>query len=135
MKSCSGVGQGLFHLGGAGHVERCHPAAVRRVGIGPVPNEKPNDRELPAVDGPAQRRLPLGVARVNRCAMIEQCLRYRNVAPARGLVQRRPPGGAACDINGGAGCEEHAGHIPRRGAVERRVTLRLLGIGVGPRAN
>src|ERR1700687_2332434 len=99
MKSWSSVGQGLFHLGGAGHVERCHSAAVRGVEIGPASNEKPNDRELPTVDSPAQRRLMLGVARVNGCAMVEQCLRYCNVAPARGLVQRRPAGGTAHDIH------------------------------------
>jgi hypothetical protein len=85
-KSISGVGQDLFHLGGAGHVPRCHPAAVRRAGIGPVPDEKPDDLELLAVDGPAQRRLPLGVASVKGCAMVEQRLRYRNVATARGLM-------------------------------------------------
>ena len=76
MNACSGVAQDLFHLGSAGHIERCHPAAVRRVGIGPVPNEKPDDLNLPAVDGPAQRRLPLGVACFNGSAMVEQCLRY-----------------------------------------------------------
>src|SRR5580693_3448909 len=32
FQSCSGVGQDLFHLGGAGHVERCHPASVRTTG-------------------------------------------------------------------------------------------------------
>ena len=85
MKSCSGVGQGLFHLGGAGHVERCHPASVRRVGIGPVPNKKPDDLELPAVDGPAQRRLLLGVARV-----IPEQLRLAPVGRRTRLVQGRP---------------------------------------------
>ena len=39
MKSCPGAGQGLFHRGSAGHVERCHPAAVCRMGIGAAPNE------------------------------------------------------------------------------------------------
>jgi hypothetical protein len=79
MNSCSGVAQDLFHLSRAGHVERCHPAPIRRVGISSVRDEKPGDLELPAVDGPAQRRLLPGVARVNSCAMVEQCLRYRNV--------------------------------------------------------
>ena len=45
--SRSGVGQGLFHLGGAGDIERCHPAAIRRTGIGPAPNEKADDFNLP----------------------------------------------------------------------------------------
>jgi hypothetical protein len=39
--------------------------------IGAVPNEEPNDLDLPAVDGPTQRRLQLRVARVNGCAMVE----------------------------------------------------------------
>jgi hypothetical protein len=43
MKSCSGAGQGLFHRNSAGHVEGFHPAAVRRMGIGAVPNAKPDD--------------------------------------------------------------------------------------------
>jgi hypothetical protein len=51
--SSSGVGQGLFHLDGAGYVKWRHPAVVRRIGIAPAPDEKPDDLELPAVDGPA----------------------------------------------------------------------------------
>jgi hypothetical protein len=105
------------------------------VGIGSVLDEKPDDLTLPAVDGTTQRHLLLGVAGVNGSAMVEQCRRYRNVAPACGWVQRRPPGGTACAICGGACCEEQASHISRRGAAERGVTLRLLGIGIGPRAN
>lgn len=53
MLSCSGIGQCLFHLGGAGHVKRCHSATVPHMGIGPVPNEKPDDLNLSAVDGSA----------------------------------------------------------------------------------
>jgi hypothetical protein len=71
MKSCSGVGQGVFHLRGASYVERRHPAAVCRMRVGPAPDEKMDDLELSAVDRPVQRRLPLGVARVNGCAVVE----------------------------------------------------------------
>jgi len=71
MRSSWVVCQDLLHLVRAGDVERCHPATVRQVGIGSVPDEKPDDLELPAVDSPAQRCLILGIAGVDCCAMIE----------------------------------------------------------------
>ena len=53
MNSCSGVAQGPFHLGNAGHVERRHAAAVRGAGVGSVADKKPDELELPAIDGTA----------------------------------------------------------------------------------
>jgi hypothetical protein len=86
MKSCSGICQGLFHLVRVGHVERRHPATVRQVGIGSVPNEQPDDLELPAVDSTTQRRLSPGIEGVDGRAMFDKRLHDRNEAMARGLV-------------------------------------------------
>ncbi len=51
--SWSGLGQGPLHLGGASHIERCHPAVVLGMGIGATLYEKLDDGELPAIDGAA----------------------------------------------------------------------------------
>ena len=71
MRSSWGVFQNLLHLIGASDVEGCDAATVGQVGIGTVADEKPDDLGLPAVDGPAQRRLKLGIAGVDGGAMIE----------------------------------------------------------------
>jgi hypothetical protein len=81
-----------------------------------VPNEKPDDRELPAVAGTTQRRLPPGVEGVDGRAVLEQSLYDRIVVLARGLVQRRAPGRTAHNIDAGTGREEFnfTRHFTRR---------------------
>jgi hypothetical protein len=71
MRSSCGFCQRLLHLVRARDVERCNPATVGQLGIGSVANEKPDDLDLPAVDGPGQRCVIPGIAGVNCCAMIE----------------------------------------------------------------